>query len=384
LANVSYNFAFANEEENFAVIEDVGGTVKKITSSDRIYSIGPVDFGQEREFLDDEQIRANASAYSPIKGRKNPGDWGMETYVKPSGTPGTPPEQDVLFQALMGTKTVNSGVDVQYTLANQLDSFTLWSKKGHTVYIFRGATVQTAGFSIAGNDVARISWGGNYIEQHYASEGIVTSIAGNVLTMKGNHVLRYTEGTYVEVGDDDNSGAGFKITSINYTTNKITLDGNPSPGGGTPATVTPWWPSSGSEVGTPGHGKLGLVTVDGSNAIIMEASVDVNNNIKYYEEEKNNQWTAERFARPTKRGIEGSLRLKFLDEGNSYFYRADYQISDALIIPVGNVSGYIMELQIPYAEYRTPSISGGEEFEQEIPFVAVAGSGNDEFKIVFK
>jgi hypothetical protein len=44
-----------------------------------------------------------------------------------------------------------------------------------------------------------------------------------------------------------------------------------------------------------------------------------------------------------------------------------------------------MEINIPYAEYRTPSISGDEEFIQTVPFVGIASASlNDELNIVFK
>ena len=44
-----------------------------------------------------------------------------------------------------------------------------------------------------------------------------------------------------------------------------------------------------------------------------------------------------------------------------------------------------MELSIPYAEYKTPTISGEEEFEQSITFMGVASASlNDEISITFK
>ena len=128
-----------------------------------------------------------------------------------------------------------------------------------------------------------------------------------------------------------------------------------------------------------------MVTVGGEDCVVLSARVTVVNNIKYYINEKNNQWTAERFGRPKVREVDGELELFFLRPGPSYFYRAEYQVSDAIVIPVGNVSGYIMEISIPYAEYRTPRIAGEEEFIQNIPYIGVASATeNDEITITFK
>jgi len=374
--------AYANQEEIFVVKETVSGTLVKPGANDRVYTVGAVDFGQDQERLEDEQIRASASRFSTITARKLAGEFSFDTYVKPSGTGGTAPEHDVLFECLMGSGG-QSGNTYEYTLADELPSFSLWVKKGHTVVAARGATVESAEFSISGDALAMISWSGRYMEEIRAGTAYTASIAGSTLTMQGDGAERFSVGAYVEVGNDDNGGAGYKITAINTSAKTIELDGSPSVSG--VQLVTPWWPTAGAEVGRPQHGKLGLCTIEGNSAVILNASVSVTNNIKYYEDEKNNKLVAERYGRPGFREIEGSLTLYFLRSGASYFYRSSQETSNSIIIPVGNKTGYIMELQIPYAEYRTPRVTGDEEFQEEIPFIAVASaSQNDEFKIVFK
>jgi len=390
MANCALDFAFSNEEECFILKETVCGTLVKPTTSDRIFSVGPVEFTQEQEFLDDEQVRPSASMLSKIKGRKNPGEWSMNTYVKPSGSPGTAPEHDVLYDCAMGEKTVNGGTSVVYSLANQLDAFSMWVKKGHTVYSFRGTAVQGMEHGVSGDAISGASWSGNYMEQGWAGTATAHgtySGSETEIVMKPKNSLRYTIGMFIVVDDNDNSGAGYEITDVNYTTDTLTispaLDGAPTQG--TDPGVTPWWPTAGAEVGEPVHGKLGMVTIDGEDAIVLSGNVTLTNNIKYYVDEKNNVWTAERFGRPGKRAVEGTLEAYFMQAGPTYFYRAEYQIADALLIPAGNVSGYIMELSLPYAEYGTPTLSGDEEFQQTIPFSGVASASlNDEFEITFK
>ena len=388
MSNCTLNFAFANQERSYAVIEAACGTLVKPAATNRMYTVGPVDFQQDQEFRDDGQLRETASRLASIKGKKLVGELSFGTYVKPSGTAGTAPEHDELFQCLMGTKDITPDTSVAYTLANQLDSFSLWVRKGHTVFAFRGVTVESAEFGIAGNEIAGINWGCKYMEQGYAGTCVAAGgayvIGNTVITLPAGGVLLYTEGMYVELGDDDNGGDGYKIDSINFNLNTITLSTGLLTAVGSAPTVAPWYPAAGTEVGAPVDGKLGMVTVGGADAIVLSAKVTVKNNIKYYEDEKNNTWTAERFGRPTVREIEGDLTLFYMERGTSYWYRAEYQTSDALIIPAGNVAGSIMTLNVPYAEYRTPKLSGDEEFNQEIPFRAVASAAlNDEFSIVF-
>lgn len=394
------NFAYANEEESFCLLETTCGKLKKLTVNDRMFTIGPVDFSQEQEFIPDEQIKATASQMSPIKGRKMPGESSFTTYVKPYGPPrGTAPEHDVLFRCLMGDKSVTPNVSVVYTLANQLDSFSFWTKKGHTVFAFRGCGVESADFNIVGNEIATIAWSIKYMEQMWAGTINATNIAGATITLPSGGAQLYSIGDpnnpqtmYVTVGDQTNGGNGFAITAVNYTNDTLMV--NPAvPGGVVGVEVAPWWPTAVAEVGVPIHGKMGVVNLGGAacaatgaDAVMLGATVSMVNGLKYYIGEKNNEWVAKRFGRPKIREITGNLSAYFMERGPSYFYRAEYQQEDQLIIPAGNVAAYIMELCIPYAEYKTPKVGGDEEFTQDIPFVAITqtAGGNDEFRITFK
>ena len=400
MSNCALNFAFANEEESLIRLEGTCGTLIKPDIGHRIYTVGPVGFTQEQEFGDDEQVRSTASRFRQIKGRKMPGDWNFNSYVKPIGAvwaaPGDEPEHDVLFECLTGSGAAGGG-GYRYSLADQLSSFSLWTKKGHTVFAFRGATVEQAEFGISGDAIAGVGWTGKYMEQLWAGTSRATgtyTATNTVITFGGvgKATELYTKGMFILVGDDTNSGNGYEIMAVHHAQKKMTvaaLQQKDDDGVGVAAQVNPliapWWPEGGSEVGEPVHGKMGMVQVGGQNCIVLSARVTVVNNIKYYINEKNNQWTAERFGRPKVREIDGELELFFLKPGPSYFYRAEHQVSNAIVIPVGNVNGYIMEMSIPYAEYRTPRISGDEEFIQNIPYIAVASSDeNDEMTITFK
>ncbi len=137
----------------------------------------------------------------------------------------------------------------------------------------------------------------------------------SVIAFAGSETQLYTVGMYIFIGDDTNNGAGYLITAVHHAQKKLTISpqtqGNPGEGGAAP-TISPWWPTGGSEVGLPVHGKMGMVTVGGENCVVLSARVTVVNNIKYYINEKNNEWTAERFGRPKMREIDGELELFFL------------------------------------------------------------------------
>jgi hypothetical protein len=380
------DLSYANEEQVFCILEDVCGTLKRPTASSRIYCQKAVNFDQQQNFIDDEQVRATASEFASIKGPKNPGTASFDTYVKPSGTAGTAPEVNTLLRCGLGTATPDPGVSVVYTLANQLESLSLWILKGNVMFAMRGCGVDTVDWNISGNAIASMSWGLQFMEQSWAGTYPcnMNAVQGTtVITMATKGAQLYCVGMPVKVGTDDNNGAGYVISAVNYTLNTITIPALLTAQGTNP-TIAPWYPTSSAEVGAPVHGKMGIVTIGGANAVILSSKISLKNNLKYYTDEKNGLWTPERFGRPAKRQVTGQIDMNLLSMGPSYFYRAEYQVNDALIIPCGNVAGYMMKLTIPYAEYTTPKIGGDAEFTESLAFKAIASATmNDEISATY-
>lgn len=388
MSNCASDLSYANQEQAFAILEDSCGTLKKMTVNDRIYTVGPIEFTQERELLEDMQIRASASQLPQINARLMTGEFNFETYVKPSGSLGVPPEHNVLFRSLMGLGTPSAGVKVEYTLEDQLDAFSLWVKKGHTVFAFRGAVIESAEFVVTGDAIATVRWSGRFMERLWCGEIQADDTCGpgkETIQLPAGGAMRYCEDMYVQVGTDDNTEAGYKIDEVDYAADTIKITPTLATNQGTDPVIYPYWPTSAAELGEPAHGKLGIVTISGQPAVVLSANLTLTNNIKFYDMEKNDEWGAERYGRPGKRTAEGTLTVFFVKQGPSYFYRSTHRVTDALIIPVGNEAGKIMEISVPYAQYKAPQITGTEEFQQEIGFLAVASAAlNDELKVTFK
>ena len=383
-------FSLANEEEIYVKKETIEGTLVYPGADDYLLAVGVSTFGQDVEFIDDAQIRGGRSKLSPIKGRTHPGAWSFTTYVKPSGSLGVAPEADVLFECLMGKKEVNPGVSVVYSLDSSvnLPSFSLWVKKGHTIFAMAGCTANTGEVSVAGNEIAQVGWSGEFMKWYRAGRALLTQpVATGETHAHVDKAERYSdERIRIKIGDDDNAGAGYTITSVNYSTNVINFTpGLVGAGEAAGAVVQGWWPATGTETGAPVHGKLGICTIQGVPTKVLSARVSITNNIKYYEDEKNGEWYATTYEAIGFRDINGTLSLFYYRGAAGYFYRAEYQKQNALVIPAGSVAGKILEVSCPQIEYRTPALSGDEEILIELPFIAVAtAAGDDECSITFR
>jgi len=383
-------FSLANEEEIYVKKESTEGTLVYPTATDYLLAVGVSAFGQDVEFIDDEQIRGGRSRLSPIKGRVHPGNWSFTTYVKPSGTKGTAPEADVLFECLLGKKVVNAGTSVVYSLDSDINlpSFSLWVKKGHTAFAMAGCTVNVGEFTISGSEIGQIAWSGQFMKWYEAGSAKLTqAVNPSDTTCVVDKAERFSdEKIKIKFTNDDNGGNGYTITSIDYTTNTITFTpGYAGSGESAGDWVLPWWPTSGTEVGTPVHGKLGICKIENVDTKVLSSTITITNNIKYYEDEKNGQLYATTYEAIGWRDVNGTLTLFFYKGAKGYFYRAENQVQNALIVPCGDTAGKIMEISCPQIEYRTPTLSGDEEIIMELPFIAVGTAAqDDEITITFK
>lgn len=385
-------FSLANEEQIFVKKEDPEGTLVYPTAAEAVLITAASAIGAEIEFIDDEQLRDSRSRLSAIKGRTHPGEWSMNTYLKPSGTVGIPPETDVLFECLMGKKSTPGNVVYELDSSINLPSFSLWVKKGHAIFAMEGCTVNTAEFTISGSEIVSVAWGGNFMQWYKGGTAYAAgAVAPGASTVTVDDATRFAGENKVKIildaaaaVPDDNGGLGYLITDINYGTNVITFSPVAVTGCANGAAIRGWIPSSQSTLGDPIHGKITTVEIDDVPATLLSASISMVNNIKYYEDEMNAQWYATTYGTTGWREVNAALSLYFRKPTTAYFYRSEYQIQDKLEIYVGTVAGKKVEFLMPKIEYRTPVLSGDEEVLMEIPIIAVASATlDDEFKITF-
>jgi hypothetical protein len=383
-------FSLGNEEKVFIKKEAVEGTLEYPDGNDAVLVTGATGIGQEIEFIDDAQLRDSRSRLSPIKGRTSPGAWSAGTYLKPSGTLGTAPEADVLFECLMGSKLATPGVDVVYSLdsSKNMPSFSMWVKKGHSVFAMAGCTVNQGEFGISGGEIVGVGWSGQFMQWYRGGNALMKAdalAAASSIVVDDPTRFSGAGKMKIVIGDEDNAGNGYTITSINYGTGALGISPNLDDAVSTGAIVRGWYPSTSVEVGSPVHGKITTVTIDDIQATLLSASFTIVNNVKYYEDEMNGLWVPTTYGTTGFREVQGSMTLYFRKPTTNYFYKSEYQIQDALKILCGSTAGLKMEAHFPQIEYRTPALSGDEEVMMEIPFVAVASASlDDEVSLTFK
>jgi hypothetical protein len=334
-----------------------------------------------------------------LAGRYSPGDWQLETYIKPSGVLGTPPEVGDLLEAALGTYTP-PGTGCLYTLADTLPSFSIWLKEGHTIFAMAGCTVEQLVANVPGNAFGKFTFSGQGKQKYWAGTGTNASesaISQKNIVMTAGHEKRFCIGSLITIGADLGPGSGgYIIDAIDYSTHTIHVTENLLATTAALSAVVGWLPTSATEVGAPVFGKLGQMTLDYSSTPtsmnILSAEVTLKNNIKYYEDEKNNSLYISEYGRPKPRNVTVKLSAYFYKE-HAQFLRDQWNRNRFdLVIPVGSTAGSICTIYCPAlahaaaagVEINNPEITGDEEKSINLEGVSLASSSyNDELAIRF-
>lgn len=379
------DISFGRQSKVFVKVESVAGTLVEPVDADMILSTSIPVIKQERETFDDKQITDTRSKLAPIAGRYLAGSWSFSSYIKPSGSLGTAPPEDVLLTGLIGTKTVDAGVDVTYTLASAVPpSYSIWFKDGHTVYMCSGASVDKGTFKIDGKNPGEIDWSGGFMKLLWTG----TSTLGAAITDTTSTTVTpvdidfYNEGSIFTIGTER-----MKVVTVGASTLTVTR----GYGSTTPAThlistaMTPWLPT-GTDSGNIVHGRLGICTLGGADYMVLSTQVTITNGIKYYEEEKNGQDYATEYGVPSARNVEATATVYFRKAEVQRFADALNFDSVALVIPIGSIAGKVVQLNLPQCKTKAPDISGDAERQMAMVFLpyATTSSASDEINIVYK
>lgn len=380
---MSSTIAMGRETVVYWVPETTSGTLAEPVAGDLVLPINTPTATQDRETFDDAQIRNTRSRLTSIAGRYLAGTWNFDTYIKPSGTKGTAPQEDRLWTGLMGTKTTLDGTSVTYNLAGvttDLSSYSMWMKYGHTVMMCTGATVNQAVVRVEGRNPGQISWSGGFMKRLWTGTSTLLSAIADATTTTvvsiRDATSLYNIGSIIKVDNE-----AMKVTAVDGTTATVTrkYQGTSAAAHSNGATVDPWWPTSGTEVGSPVHGRLGYVQLDSSNYNTLTNEVTITNGIKYYEEEKNGEDFASAYGTPEARAADARVTVYFRKEDTKRLKDAWSFRTIALTIPCGDTAGTIFELILGQAKITSPAITGDAERIQELaiqPFAS--GAYNDE------
>ena len=311
-------------------------------------------------------------------------NWSMEALLQPSGTAGTAPEIDNLLKTVL-EESISAGVSVTYApLTDPAGVVTLH----HFLQSIETAVIGAlpTKFSIKYDELLKIAIEGLGKDRYVQGKTEVSTggalIGAAIVPVDAPNQL--VKNGLVKFGTEDNSGAGYTITKIEST--QITV----SPvlaaavsAGDDVEYLQPAWSTITENALTP---YTGTFTFASSTYAIskFDLSIDLGN---VYIEKLFGEATpvttknVKRLAATCSMDI--VLRANEVDE---FVNTIRTDTSKAISILFGNTAGSLVEIPLPIVKFEEPKIGTKEDdlVILSLSGICFAGSGLDEFSIIFK
>lgn len=382
------SIAIAREQEIFAVKEATRGTLQKPTAGSYVIGAGFAVLNQQPSYTESEEVVNTRDVVDRFQDRFEPGDWEIPMYARPSGSLGVAPMASDLYECMMGVKTVNAGTSVVYSQAITKPSFSLWQKKDHTVFWARGCSVGKVEVTLETTGAVKLMLSGQCMERGWT--GTDTLNGGEPISETDVVVTdakKYKAGGYVEFVSSgttyNNSGAGYAVSSVNYTTETVTISPGLEIALNDGDTIKPWLPT-GTVVGNPIESRAGKAVVNSVDTPVLGMNYSIEDQPEYLVDEITLTDYPEEYVE-TKRNITGSLDLYMRQDDIHYFYDGENNNVLPLKMVAGDTAGSIMEIETPQTSINAPEI---EEVDPTISikmeFFALGSAGEDSATITFK
>lgn len=369
------------ELSGFLALETGFGTLAEFTSAHSIGLLGLPKASQPESFSDSEEKRATASLPQRFRDMTPAGSVSFSLYARPSGALGTPPAEAPLLKAATGIETINAGASVVYTPSIQVPSLSLaYGVGANLTQWIAGLVIEELKMSGGPKGAVRLEASGKCRAVLSAGQSeTVADSTTTVLNLAAGGAKLFDVGARVQVGAENNAGAGYAVTA--YDENADTITVNPAlPLAPAAAAVVKGWLPTHSLPGQVLTGRVCPVLIDGVELPVTEWSVSLSRSIKLLDNVVN---TADSYALQgyvaDLRTVKASCKVFFEGKHLAFFRQAKNQARAALTLGGGAVAGQKMLVNLARCEVNTPELSGTAPLELPLEFAAFASAaGEDE------
>lgn len=366
----------------FAVLETTKGTL--VFPSDVnsvIATAGYVDMSQNPSFTDSDEITNSRDVLNRFQDQVPAGSWTVPIYARPSGTAGSVPMGDIFFQSLFGSKTINSSTSVVYDQDMYKPSFSLWSKRSHTVFFAVGAVCNKLSLSATNKGGCKFDLSGGFMNMGWAgTDEVATAALAGATKVVVSDAKKFTVGARIwnETKNQNNTAAGFAITAVNYGTNTLTL-GTALPTGGWSQydIIAGYLPDTGTAIGEALEGKTISISFDGVDAPVQSVSLDIDDSVKYMEDEISAQHYPTDYMEMI-RNISGNISLYFRTNDVKYFYDGLNNNQIPVVITIDGGAGKTLTIEMDKTELEMPMPkTSAPAINLDVKYKALGTSGED-------
>lgn len=380
--------ALSREQTIIAVAETTKGTLAPpTTSSQLIIGAGAAEISQQPSFTDSPEIMDTRDIIDRFQDMMPAGDWSFKMLARPSGSKGSVPQGAVPLKSWFGTETITGSTSVAYSPAIEKPSFTLWIKRGHTVFFLTGCTVTKAELEITNKGSVECTLSGQGMKRGWAGRDTLSGAEAEGQTVISvTNPKRFCVGARIwnKTKADDNSDAGYAVTEVDVSGSTITI-GTAVPSGGWSSgdTIEGWLPTL-TAVGSPIEARDVSVSINSVATSIKSLKITFDDAAKYLDDELTTSGYVEDYAEDV-RNISGTIDQRFRQDRLSQFYDA-IQGTDTvpIVVTCGTEAGSIMTLSLPYVSLEVPTLTDNAPvIDMTVNFKALGSSGEDSATLTF-
>lgn len=475
----------ARQQTIFCLKETVRGTLVHPAAAGTtplMIAAGYGEINQPPSFTNSEEIVNSRDVVDRFVDKRPAGSWSFPIYARPSGTGGTAPMGDVLFECLQGTKAAaaaavgadvftGSGLDdltpggtyapstpvdtsfvvtidaegtpdtfkwsndggstweaetvaitgaaqalengvtitfgattghtnaeswaftasygkVLYTQALTKPSFSLWMKKGHTLFFASGCTVTDMKLDGATKGSPIFNASGGLMRMGWCGEDTIAAIsAQSDTTIEVDHVKRFSVGAKIYNYTKSDTGtalAGYTITAVDYDTGILTISPGVVPAGGWEVAdiIKPYLPA-GTSVGSPILARDVSVDIGSTTGKALQSySLSVNDPVMYPEEISSDDHPTDYMEDTRNITLDMQMYLRQTDIESFYDGFADTEV--AVNINMGDTVGAMCKIAMPQMSLNVPTVqTSAPALSLSINGLALGNAGEDSLTIEF-
>jgi hypothetical protein len=262
---------------------------------------------------------------------------------------------DILFESLQGDKAVDAGTSVTYAQSKIKKSFSVWFKRGHTCYFGSGACAETLKMALTNKGAVECNFGGGFMVKGWAGTSVTTAATSAAATVTVANGKLFTAGALVQLADDTNTNAGYRILSI--AANVLTLTESVTVADA--AVIKGFVPTGLTAVGAPVESLNNSIKFDGSAKILKTMTIDISSPVEWQNEEINASGYVEAYVE-SKRSVKVSCDSLFREQDLQFFYDSLNDTKIAIIATINGGAGSICTINLPYTEFEEPTDCAGE------------------------
>ena len=394
--------AMGRDQRAYASVQTVYDTAVQPTAAHAL-RVRTVEFTPENGREDRMDNRPTRSLVSRITTGYTLG-WKVTSYLRPSGTAGTAPDDFDLWTSLLGTETIVASTSVTYTPSNSQAARFFCLTRGHLGIVYDqavGCVVGKLGLRVNGPNPPELTWEGSARRRISAAPfTLQTGTTGStwVATNNEGQIAPAVDALYYQAGND-NSGAGFRVTAIGAANSggagftNVTSSAAHSMTAG--SLLLPFLPSetvAGQPVaGIAGSLSWGPLSFTRDSMRVVGIDLDIDNATKPHTDEALTRFSAD--VTLGRRKVTGVLRCRATQANYAEFVRnlnsnftASYNPIAATIV-IGATAGSIVTISLPRLEIGSVAANAPEADEMiaEIPFTALASAETaaDEISVAF-